>query len=163
MESDPKVDYQNRLKRYVTAMYNEIPDRIPLRIFAEEFAAKYCGYTNYEVAVRHELQFDVNRIFAVEAGIDAIQTNSIVNWFGMQKAIGWEGINYPGIGLPVDSVNQWTEPTTDEDAFLKSSEYDEFIDDPTAFLVNHWLPRFTRHIKQAAWMPGYLSTQHVLD
>jgi Uroporphyrinogen decarboxylase (URO-D) len=146
MESDPQIAYQNRLKRYVTAMYNEIPDRIPLRIFAEEFAAKYCGYTNYEVAVRHELQFDVNRIFAVETGIDAIQTNSIVNWFGMQKAIGWEGINYPGIGLPVDTVNQWTEPTTDEDAFLKAAEYDQFIEDPTAFLVNYWLPRFTRHI-----------------
>ena len=64
----------------------------------------------------------------------------------MQKAIGWEGITFPGIGLPVDSANQWDEPTTEETAFLKASEYDEIIDDPTAFLVNKWLPRFTRHI-----------------
>jgi hypothetical protein len=147
MEPDLKVEYQNKLNRYVTAMYNEVPDRIPLRIFAEEFAAKYCGYTNYDVAVDHVLQFDVNRRFAVETGIDAIQTNSVVNWFGMQKAIGWEGINYPGIGLPVDTVNQWSEPATDEDAFLKAAEYDQFIEDPTAFLVNYWLPRFTRHIQ----------------
>ncbi|MDD5367961.1 MAG: uroporphyrinogen decarboxylase family protein [Anaerolineaceae bacterium] len=145
---DTHSEFQKRLNRYVTANYNEKPDRVPLRIFAEEFAAKYSGYNNFEVAINHELQFDVNRKFAVETGIDAIQTNSVVNWFGMQKALGWEGINYPGIGLPVDSTNQWSEPTTDENAFLKASEYDEFIDDPTPFLVNKWLPRFTRHIKQ---------------
>ncbi|MCO6453398.1 MAG: hypothetical protein J5I90_21630 [Caldilineales bacterium] len=141
--------YQERLKRYVTANYNYKPDRVPLRIFAEEFSAKYCGYTNYEVACKAELQFDVNRQFAVETGVDAIQTNSIVNWFGMQKALGWDGITFPGIGLPVDGINQWAEPTIDEAAFLKAAEYDEFIDDPTAFLVNKWLPRFTTHIKPA--------------
>lgn len=146
MESETQNLYQQRLTRYVTAMYNEKPDRIPLRIFAEEFAAKYCGYTNYEVAVNHELQFDINRKFAVETGIDAIQTNSVVNWFGMQKAIGWEGITFPGIGLSVNDVNQWSEPTTEEGAFLKASEYDEFADDPTAFLVSKWFSRFTRHI-----------------
>jgi hypothetical protein len=148
MEFDNQLQYQERLTRYVTALYNEKPDRVPLRIFSEEFSAKYCGYNNYEVAVDHELQFDINRRFAVETGIDAIQTNSVVNWFGMQKAIGWEGITFPGIGIPVDSVNQWSEPTTEEEAFLKAIEYEEFIDDPTAFLVNHWLPRFTRHIRQ---------------
>jgi hypothetical protein len=147
MDSETQAKYQQRLTRYVTANYNEKPDRVPLRIFAEEFAAKYCGYTNYEVAVNHELQFDINRRFAVESGVDAIQTNSVVNWFGMQKALGWEGITFPGIGLPVDSINQWSEPTTEEGAFLKAGEYDLFIDDPTAFLVNCWLPRFTRHLK----------------
>jgi hypothetical protein len=146
MVNNNQLQYHEKLLRYVTAMYNEKPDRIPLRIFAEEFSAKYCGYSNYEVAVNHELQFDINRQFAVETGIDAIQTNSVVNWFGMQKAIGWEGITFPGIGIPVDSANQWYEPTTEETAFLKASEYDEIIDDPTYFLVNKWLPRFSRHI-----------------
>jgi hypothetical protein len=149
MESETQHLYQQRLNRYVTAMYNGKPDRIPLRVFAEEFAAKYCGYTNYDVAVNHELQFDINRRFAVETGIDAIQTNSVVTWFGMQKAIGWDGITFPGIGLSVDDVNQWSEPTTEEGAFLKASEYDEFADDPTAFLVTKWFARFTRHIHPA--------------
>jgi hypothetical protein len=140
--------YEKRLKRYVTACYNEKPDKIPIRIFAEEFAAKYCGYSNFEAACDHQLQFEVNRRFAVKEGCDAIQTNSIVNWMGMMKAIGWEGIKFPGIGLPVDTCNQWTEPTTEEDAFLKRSEYGAFSDDPTAFILEKWLPRFTTHIQQ---------------
>jgi hypothetical protein len=139
--------YAQRMSRYLTAMDALRPDRVPLRIFAEEFSAKYCGYTNYDVACDHELQFDVNRRFAVETGIDAVQTNSIVNWFGMQKALGWKGITFPGIGLPVDGINQWSEPVTEEEAFLKADEYEILIDDPTAFLVNTWLPRFTTHLR----------------
>ena len=151
---DTKQLYEERLTRYVTANYNEKPDRIPLRILAEEFSAKYCGYTNFEVALKPELQFDANRRFAVEEGLDAIQPNSIVNWFGMQKALGWKGITYPGIGIPVDSLNQWWEPQTEDEAFLKADEYDELIDDPTGFLVNKWMPRFTQHIRH----PGEPST-----
>jgi hypothetical protein len=146
MTTGAEAKYGQRLHRYVTAMANDKPDRIPLRIFSEEFSAKYCGYNNYETAVSLDLQFDVNRRFAVDTGIDAVPVNSIVNWFGMQKALGWKGITFPGIGLPADSVNQWSEPATEESAFLAADEYDEFIEDPTAFLVNSWLPRFTEHI-----------------
>ena len=148
MFSHATANYKERLNRYVNAMFNEKPDRIPIRIFAEEFSVKYCGYSSFDAAVNLELQFDVNRKFAVETGVDAIQVNSIVNWFGMQKALGWKGITYPGIGLPINSVTQWGEPANEEEAFLKATEYDEFIDDPTAFLINFWLPRFTRHIEQ---------------
>ena len=37
--------YQQRLKRYVTAMRNEKPDRVPIRPFVAEFTAKYAGMT----------------------------------------------------------------------------------------------------------------------
>ena len=37
-------------------------------------------------------------------------------------------------------------PVTDEQAFLRAAEYDEFTEDPTAFMINKWLPRFTKHI-----------------
>ena len=147
MLSDADSEYIQRLNRYVTAMFLGKTDRIPIRVFTEEFSAKYCGYDNYTTAVDLDLQFDVNRQFAVETSVDAVPVNSIVNWFGMQKAIGWDGITFPGVGLPVDAINQWSEPATEEEAFLKSHEYDEFSDDPTAFLVNLWLPRFTRHIQ----------------
>jgi hypothetical protein len=139
--------YQERLNRYVTALYNGKPDRVPIRVLAEELAAKHSGYSNFDVAVDHELQFEVNREFAVDLGVDAIQTNSIVNWIGMQKAIGWKGIRYPGIGLPENSCTQWTEPATEDEAFLKADEYDEFTEDPTLFLVNKWLPRFTDYVQ----------------
>ena len=147
MMDNKKNQYQARLNRYVTALYNGKPDCVPIRILAEELAAKHAGFTNFDVAIDHKLQFEVNRKFAIDMGVDAIQTNSIVNWMGMQKAIGWKGIRYPGIGLPETSCTQWTEPATEDEAFLKAHEYDEFTEDPTAFLLNKWLPRFTDHLQ----------------
>ena len=134
MAVDTESKYGERLHRYVTTMRGEKADRIPIRLFSEEFSAKYCGYDNYATAMDLDLQFDVNRKLAVDTGIDAVPVNSIVNWFGMQKALGWNGITFPGVGLPVDSINQWSEPATEEEAFLKAGEYEEFADDPTAFL-----------------------------
>jgi hypothetical protein len=165
--------FRERQLRYVTAMYNGKPDRVPLRIFSEEFSAKYCGYSNYEVACNPELQFDINRKFAVETGIDAIQTNSVVNWFGMQKALNWQGINFPGFGISVDDVNQWMEPGKEEDAFLKETEFDELIDDPTGFLISKWVPRFTGmepgkpgyspYKQSAAWINGINAYNHFFN
>ena len=141
--------YQERLKRYLTACYNEQPDRIPIRIFSEELSAKYAGYTNFEAALHHEIQFESNRKFAVDLGCDAIQTNSIVNWVGMMKSIGWKFAKFPGIELPLNSCTQWTEPSNEEDALMKEDEYNELVNDPTAFMLNKWLPRFTSHINPA--------------
>ncbi len=145
MEKSNAQLYEERLKRYVTANYNEKPDRIPIRLFAEEFAAQYTGHSNFEVACDMNLMFDVNRECAKGLGLDAIQANSIVNWAGMIKSLGWKGITFPGIGLPVDQVNQWSEPGSEEEAFLKSDEYDCLIEDPTGFILDTWFPRFTEH------------------
>ena len=41
--------YNERMKRYITAMRNEKPDMIPIRPFVAEFTAKYAGYTCQEV------------------------------------------------------------------------------------------------------------------
>ena len=43
MAKDMEQLYQERLKRYVTAMRNEKPDMIPIRPFVAEFTAKYAG------------------------------------------------------------------------------------------------------------------------
>ena len=127
-------------------MNNEQPDRVPIRLFVEEFAAKYAGRTNYEAACDYRVAFDATRKCVSELGCDAAMSNAIVNWMGMTKAIGWKAVTFPGLGLPLRSVTQWTEPVDEDGAFLKAGEYDEFSDDPTAFLMNAWLPRFTEHI-----------------
>jgi hypothetical protein len=138
--------YQERLTRYLTAMRGGRPDRVPLRLFVEEFAARYAGYSNYETACDYRLAFEATRRCVAWLGCDAAMSNAIVNWMGLARAIGWKALRFPGLGLPMESAAQWTEPVDEEGAFLKADEYDELADDPTAFLVNRWLPRFTDHI-----------------
>ena len=46
--------YAERLDRYVTAMRNEQPDRVPIRPFVAEFTAKYAERTSGNVCCRSE-------------------------------------------------------------------------------------------------------------
>ena len=50
MREDMEKRYQERLRRYVTAMKNERPDCIPIRPFVAEFTARYAGFTVQEAS-----------------------------------------------------------------------------------------------------------------
>ena len=45
MSQDLEALYQARLRRYVTALNNGKPDRVPIRPFAAEFTGRHAGYT----------------------------------------------------------------------------------------------------------------------
>ena len=64
--------YQERLRRYVTAMRNEKPDRVPIRPFVAEFTAKYAGYTCQEVTHDYEKAFAAARKCAADFDWDAV-------------------------------------------------------------------------------------------
>ncbi len=94
--------YAERLKRYVTAMRNEKPDRIPIRPFVAEFTAKYAGYTCQEVAHDYEKAFAAARKCAADFDWDAVVSNMVFVWTGLTEAIGLKYYRIPGIHLPVD-------------------------------------------------------------
>jgi len=156
--------YQERLKRYVTAMQNEKPDRIPIRPFAAEFCAKYAGYTCQEVTHDVDLAFAAVRKCAADFEWDATVGNMVYVWTGLVDAFGTRYYTIPGIGVPADHAFQYVEPPDEETAFMKEDEYDALIDDPTAFLANVWMPRVSRYVgaigepstykNNLAWLKG---------
>ena len=137
--------YAERLKRYVTAMRNEKPDRIPIRPFVAEFTAKYAGYTCQEVAHDFEKAFVAARKCATDFDWDAVVANMVYVWTGLTQAIGMKYYAVPGIDLSPDIGFQYVEPP-EEKAFMKPDEYDQLIEDPTGFLFNVWLPRVSAEV-----------------
>jgi len=137
--------YQQRLSRYLTAMRNEKPDCIPIRPFVAEFTAKYAGMTCQEVTHDYNLAFKAVRKCASDFDWDSVVSNMVYVWTGLVQAIGLKYYGIPGIDVPPDNGFQYLEPKEDK-SFMKESEYDELIDDPTAFLYNVWLPRVSDNI-----------------
>ena len=137
--------YQERLARYVTAMRNEKPDRIPLRPFVAEFTAKYAGYTCQEVAHDYGKAFDAAIKTAKDFGWDAVVPNMVYVWTGLAQAIGLRYYGIPGIGIPHTTGFNYIEPP-ENDAFMREDEYDALIADPTGFLYNVWLPRVSTEV-----------------
>ena len=64
MSTDKEKLYQQRLKRYTTAMQNEKPDMVPIRPFVAEFTAKYAGFTCQQVTQDFNKAFEAARICA---------------------------------------------------------------------------------------------------
>jgi len=145
MAQDMEQLYAERLKRYVTAMRNEKPDKIPIRPFVAEFTAKYAGYTCQQVAHDYEMAFAAARKCAADFDWDAIVPNMVYVWTGLTQAIGLKYYGVPGIDVSPDFGFQYREPP-EEQAFMKPDEYDALIEDPTGFLFNVWLPRVSADV-----------------
>ena len=138
--------YAERMKRYVTALRNEKPDKIPIRPFVAEFAGKYAGFTCQEVTHDYQKAFEAVVKCASDFDWDAVVANMVYVWTGLSQAIGLKYYATPGIEIPPDTGFQYIEPA-EEDAHMKADEYDQLIDDPTGFLLNVWLPRVSNDVQ----------------
>ncbi len=77
--------YAARLSRYVTALRNEKPDRIPIRPFVAEFTAQYAGYTCQEVTHDYERAFAAVLKCAADFDWDALVSNMVWVWTGLTE------------------------------------------------------------------------------
>jgi hypothetical protein len=146
VQQDKERLYRERLLRYTTAMKNGKPDRVPLRIFAAEFANKYYGINNQEAVQDYEKAFAAVRKCAADFGWDSVMTNMVAVWAGIVNQLGLLYYRFPGIELPVNIGHQYVEPPDEEGAFMKEDEYDLLIDSPTEYLANVWIPRVAKPI-----------------
>lgn len=137
---DPLELYAQRLHRYVTAMRNGKPDRVPLRPFAAEFTATYAGYTAQQVTHDYNQAFEA--VIRTCAGFDwdAAVPNMVYVWTGLTQAANLRYYATPGIDVGPEIGFQYREPEQDN-AWMRREEYDELIDDPVGFLYRKWLPR----------------------
>ncbi|AKJ64384.1 uroporphyrinogen decarboxylase family protein [Kiritimatiella glycovorans] len=159
---DPAI-YEERLNRYRTAMANGRPDRIPIRPFAAEFTANVAGMTCQEITQDYEKAFEAVRLTAREFDWDAMGPTMVYIWGGIPQMLGTRYYAIPGVGLPPDVGFQYLEPPGDE-AWMPPEDYPALIADPTAYLIDSWLPRTQSRVvapgepvtreNQMAWLKG---------
>jgi len=150
--------YLERLNRFVTALRNEKPDCVPIRPFAAEFVARYAGYTCQEVTHDFTKAFGATLKTLSDFDWDAAPGSMVYVWTGLTDALGLRYYGIPGIDIPPDTGFQYIEPPS-KAAFMREDEYDQLIDDPTAFLYNVWLPRVSRELQPVG---GPVSYRHNL-
>ncbi|HTT63256.1 MAG TPA: uroporphyrinogen decarboxylase family protein [Bryobacteraceae bacterium] len=140
MSKSPDELYALRLARYVTAMRNGQPDRVPVRPLAAEITAKYAGFTCQEVTHDYRKAFEAVIRCCKDFDWDAAVPNMVYVWTGLTQAAGLRYYGVPGIDVGAEVAFQYREPD-EKGAFMKREEYDELIADPTRYLYETWLPR----------------------
>jgi len=148
MTADLQEVYAQRLHRYVTAMRNGKPDRVPIRPFAAEFTAAHCGMTAQQVTHDYRLAFEAVIRCCRDYDWDAAVPNMVYVWTGLAQAAGLRYYAIPGIDVDEHTGFQYREPDP-QNAWMKREEYDEFIEDPVAFLWTKWLPRISAEYERA--------------
>jgi uroporphyrinogen-III decarboxylase len=154
MSIDIEEQYQRRLSRYVTAMRNGMPDRVPIRPFAAEITARHAGFTCQEVTHDYRKAFEAIIRCCRDFDWDATVPNMVYVWTGLTQAIGLRYYGVPGIDVGPDIGFQYREPS-ERDAFMKREEYDELIEDPVRFLYETWLPRVTTEVSAKGQATSY--------
>ncbi len=152
--NDTEQLYTQRLTRYVTAMRNGIPDRVPLRPMAAEITARYAGFTCQEITHDYNKAFEAVIRCCRDFDWDAAVANMVYVWTGLTQAIGLRYYGVPGIDVPADVGFQYREPS-EEAAFMKREEYDDLIADPVRFLYETWLPRVTTEVSAPGQSTSY--------
>ncbi|MCW5978136.1 MAG: hypothetical protein KIT09_08660 [Bryobacteraceae bacterium] len=151
---DSEQLYSERLNRYVEAMRNGMPDRIPIRPFAAEFTARYAGYTCQEVTHDYSKAFEAVITCCRDFDWDAVVPNMVYVWTGLTQAIGLRYYGVPGIEVDPNVGFQYREPS-ERDAFMRREEYDELIENPTRYLYETWLPRVTSEVSAKGQPTSY--------
>lgn len=146
--------YTQRLNRYVTAMRNGQPDRVPVRPLAAEIAAKYAGFTCQEATHDYQKGFEAVIRCCKDFDWDAAVPNMIYVWTGLTQAAGLRYYGVPGIDVGPDVAFQYREPD-EKNAWMEREDYDELIADPTRFLYETWLPRVSTEVSAKGQPTSY--------
>ncbi|MCL1920398.1 MAG: hypothetical protein FWG50_04855 [Kiritimatiellaeota bacterium] len=140
--------YQQRLRRFVTALNNRKPDMIPIRPFAAEFTGRHAGFDCQQMTQNYPDAFEAMIRCCKDYDWDAVPASMVYVWTGITDAATARYYGVPGVNVPPDRGFQYLEPP-EEKSFMREDEYDRLIDDPTAFLYEVWFPRATRRIAAA--------------
>ncbi len=137
MEKTPEELFKQRRKRVMDAIHLKVPDRVPIITFGGFFAARYSGFTFREAMYDREKMVEATLRYLQDFQPDLGENPFMFTLLGAQlESIGYKRLAWPGHGLGDMSSYQFL-----EGEIMKASEYDEYLYDPTDFVIRKVWPR----------------------
>ena len=133
---EAKERYARKANRIIKAINLEEPDRVPCQIPAGSFPAYYAGYDLKRVMYDVEAMRTSWMKFVTDFDCD---THGGTHFYAgkVLEFLDYKLYKWPGHGLADDAVMV----QFDEQEYMRPDEYDEFILNPTDFIVRRFLPR----------------------
>lgn len=140
-----------RRRRVADALSGRTPDRVPLFLKPNYYAARYAGITYEDVYYDQPKWLEANRkiIRDLEPDMFFLTDNTVCTPGPVHDLLGSVGIQWPGHGVGTMSGHQFIDAEN-----LKRKEYDHFIEDPTDFLIRVYLPRLFEHLAPFGHLPS---------
>ena len=132
---EAKKLYEQRLGRYQAAIRMEPLDRMPIATGSNYFAEKYSGNTNQQTIYDQAKWFQAEKKFCEDfPEVDVLRNNRI--YAPLYDAINLKSYRLPGRDLEANTQFQYVEKE-----YMKADDYDRFLENPTQYLLEVFLPR----------------------
>ena len=156
---DIRALFDQRLGRYQAAIALEPTDRIPIAPGTNNFAEIYSGNTKQDTIYDPEKWLNAEIAFIKDfPEVDVLRNNRFYAPF--YDAVGVKTYSLPGRDLAPDNQIQFN-----ESEYMKADEYDRFIENPSLFMYEVFLPRVLGEISEPgfhAGLHGCAQGRHVL-
>jgi len=114
----------------------EKPDKVPIILFASEFMAKNAGYTLQEVYYQQAKNIDAGNKYLEDYDVDAFGGGPSLWWASLHDAANAKYLKFGGRELESNTQFQFV-----EGEYMLADDYDRFIENPTEWVAQVYLPR----------------------
>lgn len=155
----PSPEYQAREKRFYDAVTLTQPDRVPVASLAGFFVTRYAGLTNAEAISDYDKMASA-----------WLESTKKLNWdmappaftnfpAPVMELLGLRTFIWPGKHLPDNLSYQFV-----ENEYMLADEYDDFLANPSDFVVRKMMPRMAETLEPMGMFPPlhWLSSGYTL-
>ena len=135
-DASPQELYDLRLKRVLDAATLKVPDRVPVFGPYQKYPYAFAGVSLKDAMNDYALARDACAKFVDYFQPDLDFGPIFAYPAKAMELLGWNAFKWPGHGLGDDVMYQYV-----EGEYMTADEYDEFIFDPSDFMLRKWAPR----------------------
>jgi len=135
-EKSPAELYDERIKRALDAATLQVPDRVPVFGPYQKYPYMFAGVTLKDAMNDYALAREACHKFLDYFQPDLDFGPIFAYPAKPMETLGWNAFKWPGHGLGDDTMYQYV-----EGEYMTDEEYDEFIFDPSDFMLRKWAPR----------------------
>ena len=151
MAKTPEELGKEREQRVRDAIQLKVPDRVPLLPFFQFFPAFYAGITPEEAMYDYEKAYSAYKKTIIDLEPDMYVGPAVFRSGPVLEALDLKQLQWPGHGVDPNRPYQFIERE-----YMPAEEYDEFIENPSDWLIRKYMPRIFGALKPFSLLPGIL-------
>jgi len=157
MSKSPEELYEERTKRVHEAVQLKVPDRVPFMPFYTFFPAKYSGMSFREAMYDYDSLAEAGRKVALDFEPDMYNNPfSILAVGPLLEILDSRQFKWPGHGVSQNQTYQFV-----EEEHMKAEDYDDFLFDPTDYLLRKFIPKIYGTLEDFQHLPSLPSLYYM--
>lgn len=133
---EAEKNYKLRVQMLKDVIELKKPARVPINVFVGFYPAIYAGLTAQDMMYDYEKLGIAFKKFHADFKTDTLVSSFLLGPGKVFEALDYKLYQWPGHGTPPDASYQCVEKE-----YMKDSEYDLLINDPSGYWMRYYLPR----------------------